>query len=406
MAIFIYQGYDKNGELVKGEFASSSKESALAHLEKRGITPTSIRDATDPGKGLKKELAITLFDHVTPVDILFLVRNMSVTLKAGLSVVESLDNLISDTSKKSLRRILEQVRIDIQNGRPLSAGFEAHKEFPSIFLGMLKAGEISGRLDETLTQLGVYLSKEYSLREKVRAALIYPAILLISSVAIILLLLVFVIPRLTRSFAQSNLDLPLITKIFLKISDILTWSITLDLAIVASIIWFFTGFRRTPRGARMFLKVFSKVPVANELIRKVALVRFARTFANLIGSGISAIESLNLAGGSIGNFVYEEAIRDAAKKIQNGATLSDAFRGYPELFPRIFLSVMVVGERSGSLQQVLTTFADFYEEEVDITLKNMTAILEPALLLVMGLVVGGIAISILLPIYKLVGNFL
>jgi type II secretory pathway component PulF len=185
----------------------------------------------------------------------------------------------------------------------------------------------------------------------------------------------------------------------------LTWSFTLDFALLAGLVWFFVYFRTTNIGKRFFFWVIARTPVANELVKKVALVRFARTFGNLIGSGISAIEALELSSKSIGNLTYELAIKSAISVVENGSPISEALGKYPDLFPRLLISLIIVGERTGTLHEILGTFADFYEEEVDNTLKDLTSILEPALLLIMGLLVGAIAVSIILPIYQLVGHF-
>ncbi|OGI67657.1 hypothetical protein A2732_00195 [Candidatus Nomurabacteria bacterium RIFCSPHIGHO2_01_FULL_40_10] len=285
-------------------------------------------------------------------------------------------------------------------------GFDAYKNsFPPIFIGMLKAGEISGQLDRTLAELSHYLSKEYMLRNKVKSALIYPIILLVASIAVVTLMLMFVLPKLTKSFIQSGVELPFITKVFLFISKILTWSFTLDIIVILGIIYFFVYFRTTQMGKKLFFFLVSHTPVASSLIKKVALVRFARTFGNLMGSGLSVAESLEISSETINNPSYTYAIEKAVIDIRNGLAVSDSLAKYEILFPNLLISLITVGERTGTLQEILVTFADFYEEEVDNALRELTSVLEPALLLVMGLMIGAIAISIILPIYQLVGNF-
>lgn len=404
MTTFIYEAYNKEGVIVHGEYEAVNRDEAVEHLVKRDLTPVSVETIRARGDG--GILAFNFFERLSPVDVMFLVRNLSTTVKAGLSVVEALDILIADAEKKLMKRVLREAQAMIKNGQPLSSGFEAYRDsFPPIFMGMLRAGELSGQLDKTLAELGRYLSKEYGLRSKVKSALTYPIILLVASGGVMTLLLVFVLPRLTSSFAASGVKLPFITQIFLGISKMITWSFTLDLVFVAGFIWFFTYFRKTNMGKRFFFWVIARTPVASELVKKVALVRFARTFGNLIGSGISAIEALDLSSKSIGNLPYELAIKNAILAVENGSPISEAISKFPHLFPRLLISLIVVGERTGSLHEILGTFADFYEEEVDNTLKDLTSILEPALLLIMGLLVGAIAVSIILPIYQLVGHF-
>lgn len=405
MATFIYEAYNKEGVLTHGEYEGINRDETIEYLIKRNLTPVSVLEIRARGGG-GGVLAFNFFERLSPVDVMFLVRNLSTTVKAGLSIVDALDILIADAEKKLMKKVLQEAQAMIKKGQPLSNSFDAYKDsFPPIFMGMLRAGELSGQLDKILAELGHYLSKEYALRSKVKSALTYPIILLVASLGVMTLLLVFVLPRLTSSFAASGVKLPFITQVFLGLSKMITWSFTLDFVVVAGLVWFFVYFRTTNMGKRFFFWVISRTPVANELVKKVALVRFARTFGNLISSGVSAVEALKLSSESIGNLPYEIAIKNAIASVENGSPISEALSRFPRLFPRLLISLIVVGERTGSLHEIMSTFADFYEEEVDNVLKDLTSILEPALLLIMGLLVGAIAVSIILPIYQLVGHF-
>jgi type II secretory pathway component PulF len=405
MATYIYEAYNKDNKIVYGEYEASSNEEVVEFLNKHYLTPLSVKENIVAAKG-QGLLAINFFDSLSSVDIVFLVRNLSTTIKAGLSIVESLDILIKDTKKKLMKNILEGVQSMIKNGQTLSSSFEAYKDsFPPIFIGMIKAGEVSGQLEKTLAELARYLSKEYSLRNKVKSALTYPIILLIASAVVVILMLIFVLPRLTKSFASSGVALPWITKAFLLLSQMLTWSYLLDVVVVAGVVWFFTFFRKTKVGKSLFFSVISRTPVARDLVKKIALVRFARTFGNLVGSGLSVIDSLTLSAQSINNQSYADAITKASEDIKNGIPVSESLSKFPDLFPSLLVSLITVGERTGSLEEILITFSDFYEEEVDNTLKELTSVLEPVLLLIMGLMIGVIAVSIILPIYQLVGHF-
>ncbi len=405
MSTYIYEAYNKDNKIIHGEYEATSNEEVVEYLTKHYLTPVSIRSIDAVSKS-KDFLSIQLFDKITSVDIVFLVRSLSTTIKAGLSMVESLDILIKDTKKKSMKRTLEGVSAMIKNGQPLSTAFESYKDsFPPIFIGMVRAGEVSGKLDETLAELARYLSKEYVLRSKVKSALTYPVILLVASTAVVALMLIFVLPKLTQSFAVNGVALPWITKIFMYISQILTWSFTADIIVVVGIAWFFLYFRTTKIGKKFFFSIISHTPVANDLIKKIAIVHFTRTFGNLIGSGLSVTESLVISAQSINNQIFNDAILTAVDDVKNGIPVSKSLSKYPKLFPNLLISLIAVGERTGSLQSILITFADFYEEEVDNTLKELIAVLEPVLLLIMGLMIGSIAMSIILPIYQLVGHF-
>lgn len=404
MAIFIYEVYNRDGGIVRGEYEAGTREEVVEYLLRRDLTPISVTSLRGGKGGL--DFSISLFEKITSVDVLFLVRNLSATIKAGLSVVEALDILIADTEKKIIKNTLREVQALVKNGQPLSAGFANYaNSFPPVFLGMLRAGEISGQLDRTLAELGRYLSKEYALRSKVKSALMYPAILLVASFGVVSLLLIFVLPRLTKAFASSGVQLPWVTKFFLGLSSMLTYSFLLDGAVLIFLIWFFLYFRTTSTGKKFFFWFISHVPVANDLVKKVALVRFTRTLGNLMASGLSAVASLESSAQSIGNLKYEMAINTVVDHVNNGLSISDALAKFPELFPRLLVSLTIVGERTGSLSEILITFSDFYEEDVDNKLKDLTAVLEPILLLIMGILVGSIAFSIILPIYQLVGHF-
>lgn len=405
MSTFTYEAYDKENKVVRGEHEASSDKEVMEYLVNHFLTPVSIKPIQSRNKS-EGILSIELFSRVNSVDIMFLVRNLATTTLAGLSIVESLDILIKDTEKKLMKRILEGVEAIIKNGKSLSSGFEAYKDsFPPIFFGMIKAGEVSGQLNKTLPELARYLSKEYTLRGRVKSALTYPVILLVASTIVVVLMLIFVLPRLAKSFTQSDVSLPWITKVFLGISQALTWSLTLDAILLIGITSFFIYFRTTKIGKSFFFFIISHTPVARDLIKKIALVRFTRTLGNLIGSGLSVIEAIEISSQSINNQNYTYTLEKVITDIKNGISISESLEKYPKVFPRLLVSLVSVGERTGSLQKILDTFADFYEEEVDNTLKELTSVLEPVLLLIMGLMIGAIAISIILPIYQLVGHF-
>lgn len=400
--LYYYEASDKAGVIITGDFEALTKEAVLEYVVKRGLIPLSIREKQET-VGIKKNLSI--FERITPLDHILFVRNLAASLKAGLSIIEAFDILIIDASKGALKEIFTTIKANLQNGQPLSVSFKAKKKvFPPIFVGMLKAGEYSGKLDQTLNELARYLTREYNLKRKIRSALAYPMFLLVSSVAVIGLLLVFVLPRLTKTFRQSNADLPFLTKMLVKISAVFTYSPILDFILLAGLIGFFAYFKKTDFGRRMFLKIFFRIPVTRELIKKLALVRFTRTLSSLVSSGTPIIESLELAAESVNNEIYEKAIKKSIEQVKNGVSFSKTLENYPHLFPHFLTSLIVVGERTGNMEHILKTFADFYDTEVDHTLKNLTTFLEPLLLLFMGAVIGTIALSILLPIYQLVGK--
>ncbi len=402
--LYIYEASDKEGAILKGKIEAETRGAVIEYLEKKELIPVSIeREGEEKGIQI---LSLNLFETVKPIDRVLLVRNLAAAIKAGLNIIEALDVLISDAAKNIIKKILNQAKFNLQNGQALSATFAYYKKyFPPVFVGLIRAGEASGRLESTLDELGQHLSKEYNLTRKVKSALAYPVVLLTASVAVVIMLLTFVIPRLAKSFKMSKTELPFITKALIAISNVLTYSYILDIAVIAALIWFFAYFRTTAMGRRVFLKILLKIPVARDLVKKVALVRLTRTLGSLISSGTTIIEALGFSADAVGNETYKKVILSSSEQVRSGIPLSKAFGENSELFPRLLINMMAVGEKTGTLEKVLKTFSDFYDEEVDHTLKDLTTFIEPILLLFMGLIIGTIALSILLPIYQLVGKF-
>jgi type IV pilus assembly protein PilC len=403
--LYTYEASDKDGVATRGEFEAQNKAEVVEFLQKKNLIPVRI-EGDEEKKGAQFSLSSNLFETVKPLDRILLVRNLTAALKAGLGIVEAIDILVVDTTKNVMRKILIQAKINLQNGQPLSQTFISYpKYFPPVFVGMVKAGEFSGRLDGTLEELGAYLAREYSLTKKVKSSLAYPIFLLVAAGGVITLLLTFVIPRLAKAFKQSKVELPWITKMFIAIGNALNYSYLVDVAVLGIIIWFFVFFRKTDIGRRFFLWVSFRIPFIRNLVKKVALVRLTRTLGSLVASGVAIVDALRLSAESVSNPYYKKAILESIDEVQRGIPFSRAFKNYPNLFPNFLTGLILVGEKTGTLEHVLKTFADFYDEEIDNTLKDLTSILEPVLLLIMGVIVGGIALSVLLPIYQLVGSF-
>lgn len=404
MSIFVFQASDSQGKLVAGELEAAHKQAVMEHLEKRLLVPISIDEKIV--KGSVSALGIRFFEHITPLDRILLVRNLAATVKAGLGLNEALDILIDDATKPLAKRILVEAKSGVESGLPLSKVFERFPEhFPGFFIGMLKAGEISGKMDVTLEELSRYMTREYNLAKRVKSAMAYPAILLTASLGVILLLLIFVLPRLQKTFSQNGVSLPLITRLMLGLSNAVVSHKTANAAGVIVLAIFFIFFRKAAPVRRLASQVLFRLPVVKELLKKIALVRFTRTLSSLIASGVSIIESLRLSSEAVGNESYKAAVESTISEVSGGVALSKSLERYPQLFPRFLTSLVTVGERTGSLQQILKTFAEFYDEEVEHSLKDLTTFLEPILLLFMGLVIGSIALSILLPIYQFTGRF-
>ncbi len=405
MSLFIYEAVTEEGRIVKSEINSLNKEEVVSTLSQKGLTPINI----ELKSGDQKIISIgskAIFESFNSLDRIILIRNLAATIKAGLSLSEALEIMVSDATKGVVKKFLQEAQLGVQNGQPLSNIFEKHtKIFSPIFIGMIRAGESSGTLDKSLEELNRHLEREHKMIKDIKGALTYPLILIIMTIAIVIVMLTFVLPRLSKSFIQNNIELPLLTKILVNISNALIYSPILDIFIVVALVGFFIYFRKTSNGKRMISRFLFSIPVVKNLIKKIMLVRFSRTLGSLLSGALSISESLSLTAKAVGNEKFESAILSADADIKNGIPLSKALRNNSNLFPNFLISLVAVGEKTGTLDKVLKDFANFYEDDVSSALKDLTTFLEPMLLLFMGVVVGLIAMSILLPIYSMVGTF-
>jgi type II secretory pathway component PulF len=405
MSLFIYTALDSNGRRKTGEIQTPDKAGALARLSREKLTPLTLEEKKTGTAGLGLGSTFSFRKNISPVEKIMLTRHLATVVKAGLSFREALEILSEDSKNPFLKQVLFDARTVIERGQQLSTAFEMYpKHFSPVFVGLIRAGEKSGTLESALSTLGAQISRDYELMKKVRAALVYPAILLAASVGVVVLLLTFLLPRLIRVFESSVADLPWITRVLVDVSHALSARpLVTVFAFLALLISFFF-IVKSARGRTLAVGALGKFPLAGDIVHKLALARFSRTLHHLFKSGIGAMEGLEIAAESVGNSVYKDAILEVREEVRKGGTLASAFAEREKLFPRLFISMMRVGEQTGTLESSLATVADFYDEEVDRLLKTLVSLLEPALLLIMGIVVGGIALSVLLPIYQLMTN--
>lgn len=404
MAIYIFQAIDQKGQAQRNEIHAQDKETAMQLLLKQGLTVISLKE-----KGVVKKTSLVhrgLFRRISSLDRILLVRHLASIVRAGVPLGEALDILIENNEKRPLlQQILEQAKRNLQEGHPFSSVFQAYPEyFPPVFVGLIKAGESSGTLEETLENLSSQLFRDYELNRKVVSAMIYPALLLVASIGIIVILFTFVLPRLEAVFGEANIHLPITTVLLITISKAFAEHKIISLGGFLVLLGVSTWALRSMSGKRLISALMRYLPIFRGLAHQLALARFSRTLHNLIKSGISIFEALEIVASSVGNSAYEKEILVIREELRKGIPLSDSFKKHERYFPRLVTSLLAVGERTGTLDQTLATIASFYEEEVERALRTLVALLEPALLLIMGLIVGGVALSVLLPIYQLVGQ--
>ena len=405
--IFIYRALNKDGHQQEGEVQAESRGMAIEYLQREKLTPLFIEKI---GYVEKKKFSLLnlllLGGGIDASDRIFLTRHLSAILKSGISLSEALEILGEDTQKPIFKKILSAAKMNLERGQPLSSTLESYSQyFSPVFIGLVKAGEVSGTLEGTLEGLGDQLRRDYEMKKRVQSAMIYPAILLSASLLIVVLLLTFIMPRLTKALLQAKVSLPWITRFLIGLSQIFSSNPILTLFIFILLSVSFLFLIKSKFGKKIIIRALEKMPISGNLIKKLALVRFSRTFRNLLASGLSAFESLDITAKTIGIQSYETALLNIREEIKKGATISSSFKERREFFPQLVISIIAVGEKTGTLEKSLVTIADYYDEEADRILKNIVSLIEPALLVVMGIVIASIALSILLPIYQLVSSF-
>ncbi|MFZ2970936.1 MAG: type II secretion system F family protein [Minisyncoccia bacterium] len=401
MPTFVYTAANNDGKIISGEMETTGKEIALSSLNRQELTIISINQKKESGSAMQS----LTFSGLSAVDKLMLTKHLSIIIKAGLSIKEGIETLLNDARNKMLKKILTEAKFNLEKGQPLSTTFKAYPQyFSKVFIALLETGEISGTLERSLDYLGLQLDKEYKLKQKVKNAMIYPMILIFASVGVITIMMVLVIPKLTKIFFQNNLKLPWSTKLIMDISDFLTKNIVvLFIAFIASIMIFLSI--RNKRSFQFAIsKIIFKIPIAGELYKKIILARFTRTLGVLLASGISILKALDISSEVLGYNKYRNEFQKMKEEVSGGASMGAALRRRNDEFPYLLVNMVTIGEKTGKLDQVLSELATFYEDEVDSGLKSIISLVEPLLILVMGLVVGGIAFSVIIPIYQIVGT--
>lgn len=401
---FDFLASTKDGKIRDGNYEASNKEQVIEYILKQDLTPISIKE----GKKsiMQKSGGISLFSKVSASDKILLTRNLSSMIAAGMDILEAIEILYDDAEKPILKKIFSIAKFNLEKGQTLSSVFEKFpKQFSSVFINAIKSGEESGTLEQSLKYLSIQLKKENDLIKKVKSALAYPALLLMASLSIVTVLIVFVLPRITKVFAQSGIELPLPTRILMNISDFVLGNWLWILITLGIVVVFIRLFKMTQKGQVIMYNITSRIPLVGSLSQKVILSRLARSLASLLKSGTPIIKALKVAADATGNSYYRrELYVMAEKEISKGVSVGGSLKHREEMFPKMFISLISIGEKTGTMETVLDSLADFYEEEVDSSLKTLVSALEPTLLIVMGIIVGAIAISIILPIYSLVGG--
>lgn len=335
-------------------------------------------------------------------DKIFFVQQLKVMVKSGISLSVALKTLAQQTESKTFKIVLDDLQAMVEKGNLLSQGLEVHKKlFGELFINMIKAGEASGKLEDVMEQLFVQMKKDHEIIAKVRGAMIYPSIVVTLMLIIGTLVIVYVVPTISTVFLELNVELPLATRILIGISNLaVNYGIFFLIGLGISIAIFIRVIK-TPQGKMNFHRVLLKLPVAGPIIKKINIARFCRTLSSLLKTDIPIVQSFEITSKILGNMVYRNALIDAKEKIKKGISIQQSMQPYTEIFPPVVLQMISVGEETGSLDNILEESAIFYEEDVSQTMETLPSLIEPILMVVLGVGVGGMAVAVMMPLYSL-----
>jgi type IV pilus assembly protein PilC len=401
MKRFIYKAKDKTGRLVIGEVEASTPEQAAKLVRGKSLVVISIKAKIDSPLSLIKGLR----DKITQQDVTTFTRQLSTMINAGLPITESL-LILRSQSKSSMQKVVAQILADVESGQSLSSALEQHpKVFSRTYMALIRSGEVGGVMDEVLARLADSMEKQQEFKGKVKGALIYPAIIIVGMFIVVLIMMIFVIPRLTSLYSEFNAELPLPTRILMGISDIVItlWPVFLILGAVGAYV--FKLYRATKIGRNKTDRLMFKLPIIGDLQRQVILTELTRTLSLMVGAGVSILEALNITAEVVSNSIISDALKDVAKHVEKGFPIAFAFARHPDAFPFLLSQMIAVGEETGKMEEVLTKISHIYEIESDQRVKSLTAAIEPIVMVLLGLGVGFLVIAVILPIYNLTSQF-
>jgi type IV pilus assembly protein PilC len=395
MPMFEYTARSQTGQIQKGQMDVASKDDVSSYLRKNRLILVSVREAP-------KQIKLGVGGpRVKTRDIVIFTRQFATMINAGLPLVQSLNILAAQTENKTLAEVTRAVVYDVESGNTLADAFSKHpKAFSALYVNMVAAGEAGGILDTILLRLATFLEKSDALMRKVKGAMVYPGVIITVAMVAIAVLLIFVIPTFQTMFASANMELPLPTRIVIGMSNFLIhywWAI---LAAGGGIVFGLRSYYATPAGRLQIDAAMLKAPVLGDVLRKSAVSRFTRTLGTLVSSGVSILEGLEITAKTAGNMVVHNAVMESRQSIAGGETIAAPLEK-SKVFPPMVISMIAVGEQTGGLDEMLSKIADFYDDEVDVAVSALLSLMEPAMIVCLGVIVGGMVIAMYLPIFDM-----
>ncbi|MDO9006007.1 MAG: type II secretion system F family protein [Aquabacterium sp.] len=389
--VFEWEGKDRNGKVVRGEMRSAGEAVVSATLRRQGILVQKVKKRRTKGGG-----------SVKPKDIAIFTRQLATMMRAGVPLLQSFDIVGRGSTNPRVTKLLNDIRTDVETGTSLSAAFRKHPlYFDALYCNLVEAGEAAGILETLLDRLATYQEKTIAIKQKIKSALTYPIAVLVVAFVVVAVIMIFVIPAFKEVFTSFGAELPAPTLFVMAMSEIFVaywWAIFG--AIGGSVYFFLQTWRRSEKMQKTMDRLLLKMPVFGDLMFKSAVARWTRTLSTMFAAGVPLVEALDSVGGAAGNAVFAEATEQIQRDVSTGTSLTTSMQT-ANLFPVMVLQMASIGEESGSLDHMLGKAADFYEEEVDEAVKALSSLMEPFIIVILGGIIGGIVVSMYLPIFKL-----
>ena len=396
MPVFEYTARNAaSGQIMKGTLDVPSRDDVLKHIKQQKMIVVNVREQP-------KQISFSFGKKpIRTRDIVIFTRQFATMINSGLPLVQSLDILARQTENPSLAEVTKQVVFDVESGHTLADAFSKHpKAFTELYVNMVAAGEAGGILDTILLRLATFLEKSDALIRKVKGAMVYPGVIMAVAGIAVAVLLIFVIPTFQKMFASVGMELPLPTRIVIAMSDFLInywWAL---IAIIVAAIYAIRSYYKTPNGQKQIDQMMLNAPVLGDLLRKSAVSRFTRTLGTLISSGVSILDGLEITAKTAGNRVIHDAVMESRNSIAGGETIAGPLEK-SKVFPPMVISMIAVGEQTGGLDEMLSKIADFYDEEVDVAVSALLSLMEPMMIVFLGVIVGGMVVAMYLPIFDM-----
>ncbi len=389
--VFEWEGRDKNGKIVRGEIRAGGEAQVSASLRRQGILLTKLKKRrTSGGRSVKQK------------DIALFTRQLATMMKAGVPLLQAFDIVGRGAVNPRLTKLLGDIRADVETGTSLSAAFRKHPmQFDALYCNLVEAGEAGGILEQLLERLSIYQEKTIALKNKIKAALMYPVAVLMVAFIVVVVIMVKVVPAFKEVFSSFGADLPGPTLVVIAMSEffVATWPFIL-LGMVGGGYMFMQAWRRSEKMQMVMDRLLLRIPIFGGLINKSVIARWTRTLSTMFAAGVPLVEALDSVGGSAGNAVYAEATQKIQRDVSTGSALTTAMQS-TGVFPNMVLQMTSIGEESGSLDHMLAKAAEFYEDEVDDMVKGLSSLMEPIIIVILGTIIGGIVVAMYLPIFKI-----